>query len=139
MRNLLRNGYTVYINKKEDKINGIGLKKGENGQGIITSELDSAKIKVLGKFPGIDKKLSSGETLQISRNYEQMGIRYKAQLGRQVRREPYGETDGFEVTTEVEDEDFLGTLFLLNEASMKDEEITPPKVLIRAYGEATYK
>lgn len=139
MRDLLIDGYTIYISKTKDDIQGIGLKKMENGKGLSFYELDAARLKVLGELPGINERLVKGETLQVSRNHENKGIRYKAQMGTLTRQGPYGEDDCLEVTTEAEDEEFLGAIILLNEASIKDNKVAPPKILVRKYGDATYK
>ncbi|MDE5553303.1 MAG: hypothetical protein K2I67_02035, partial [Malacoplasma sp.] len=73
MRDLLRKGYTVYINKKDESIKGVGLKKLENGKGITTYELDESKIKALGEFPGLAKRFDEGDTLQMTREYTTTG------------------------------------------------------------------
>lgn len=139
MRDLLKNGYTVYISKEKNKIKGLGLKK-ENGKGITPYEIEEDKIKVLGQMPGINNKLDKGETLLISRDYDKAGIRYKARFGSQLRQGPYGEEDCFKVSVEVEDEEFLGAILLINDAAAKAIETSkPPKILLRSYGEASYK
>lgn len=140
MRDLLNKGYTIFISEENGKINGIALKKLDNGNGIITQELDGDRIKVLGELPSLGKKLEDGEKLQIYKSYEETGIRYKAQLGKYTKEGPYCEEDCLRVSAEVEDEEFLGAIILLNEAIKQAEgNDNSPKKLVRRYGEVTYK
>lgn len=140
MRDLIKKGYTIYISKQKDRILGIGIKKQENGKGITIYEIEEDKLKALEQLSGINSKLNAGETLLISSDYDKVGISYKARLGNQIRQGPYGEEDCFKVSTEAEDEEFLGVLLLINEAASKIiEPIEAPKILLRSYGEANYK
>lgn len=140
MRDLLNNGYTIFISMKDNKVTGVGLKELNNGEGITTKELDEKRVQVFGELPNIGEKLADGETLQLYKSYEKEGIRFVAQMGRISREEAYGEVDCFNVSSEVQDEEFLGAIIILNEEiKNQGEKETPPKRLVRNYGKVTYK
>lgn len=140
MRDLLKKGYTLYISKSKNNVTGIGLKKLDDGRGITMCQIDKDKANVLDQMPGISSKLNEGETLLISRDFDQPGVKYHARFGKQSRQGPYGEEDCFITSINAEDEEFLGVLLLINEkASKMLNPIEPPKIFIRNYGETNYK
>lgn len=94
MNKILFDGYTIYLNKQNGKLQGVGLKKLEKN-GMDLKRISDEEIHLFSQeYPFICKLLKENCILQIYKNFT---AHYEVSIGHLIKEGPYGEIDAFDV------------------------------------------
>lgn len=110
---VLRQGYTIYISKRNDIIQGTYLQSFQDG--IHAFELPVDEIAPLTYFDTLLSSIEAGALLQV----RQSGPQITGTIGLKKTEGPYCETEYLEVLGEKRDFDYVDTLIGLD-ASLKE-------------------
>jgi len=140
MKEMLDDHFTIYIESKDGKVSGMGLKSFGNGKGQQVEELNGQKLlKFIEEFPSVERLLEKGNELQI---YMRDYFIYTASIGKIGKEGSYGEKDVFSVIEETVSPNVYDTLIELDQKISNlgpNEEGKIQKKMYRFYGMDKYQ
>lgn len=138
LENRINQGFVVYISSRDGKLNGTGLKRLDNGDGLLPIFLDEDRdIEAVYNFSNICRMLDDGNMLQI---YSR-GNGIISSIGKLGYEGPYAETRCFDEVTSADGVDLVSSLKILDNNVLlvfqgKNKKI---KRKYRLYGEDKFK
>ena len=143
MKAAVEEGFTVYVNKKDERLVSTALRSLGMGRGIQPIYMEEENLKAVDGFSFIHL-LEEGKTLQLYKgNYGgKIYPYYVAQLGTMRGEGAYGEEECFFIDAEGHGSNFYDALMSLEEQCVLLEECTaktPIKTAYRLYGSPRYE
>ena len=128
-----RQDRTIFIARKGNKINGVGIIRGENGW--MPFELEENVLKGIYAFSNVITRLQQGELLQIYKDQEEF---IHIEIGAKCYEGPYAETEYLEIHGSVEEDSITEGLFQLN-SILEQPNNKYCKKKYRPYGQVHYE